>query len=430
MKIEDMLLMSVNSLRNRKLRSWLTALGVVVGVASVVALVSIGEGLQQSISSQLNGLGANIITVSAGFSRAGGGFQIGGEGGFGFGQRTEKNLTESDARIIKTIPGVAYVDGIVSGRTSIDYNGQTASASIQGVDPSSWKNMVTANLTAGRYLSSGDTYVAVIGSNIATGTFKLPISINRQISINGVNFRVVGVLQSSGGISLSGGGDSVIYIPVGVSRNVLDNGYTFNQLSSISVQTSDASSTQSVADLITKNLLLTRHETNSTKDFTVSSAAQLQSQVSTITSTITLFLGGIAAISLFVGGIGIANTMFMSVVERTRQIGILKALGTTNNEVMGLFLSESALLGLVGGVVGVILGFLISTLISGIGSGSGGFLLRGGAGGAAGSGLQTYVPPWLVVLGIGFSVIIGMISGIFPARRAAKLQPVEALRYE
>jgi len=419
MKYFDILTMSFNSLTHRRLRSWLTALGIVVGVAAVVALVSVGQGLQQNVQSQLGGLGANIITISLGFQRAGGGFGFGGERA----TTSTANLTDSDIRIIRSTPGVLYVDGIVSGRADVLFSSQTASMSIQGVDTSVWKFMITTKLEAGRYLTAGDTYVAVVGYNTAHGLYKRDMQLNSIITIGGHSFRVVGILQS-GGLSFGGGGESVIYIPKENARQVLTTNLASNQYSSITTQTSQSADVQTVVNQLTNNLMLTRHVTNSTRDFTVSSALSAQQSISSVTSTITYFLAGIAGISLLVGGIGIANTMFMSVIERTRQIGVLKSLGTTNNEVMKLFLTESGLLGLIGGVIGVIVGVILSELISLVGVRLGFFGARGGG------GLQTVVSPEVIFLVIGFSVFIGAISGLFPARRAAKLEPVEALRYE
>lgn len=421
MKFFDILRMSMNSLTHRRLRSWLTVLGIVVGVAAVVALVSIGQGLQQTVQSQLGGLGVDIISVTLGFQRAGGGFAFGGERA----TASSSNLTQNDIRNIRSTPGVLYVDGIVSGRANAVYAGQTASLSIQGVDTSVWKFMVTTKLESGRYLSTGDEYVAVIGNNVAHDLFKHDVLLNSLIEIGGHSFRVVGILQA--GTSAFGGGESTIYVPVDNARNVISNNdLQSNQFSSISVQTTPTADVQTVVNQLTSNLMLTRHVTNSTQDFTVTSALSLQQTVSSVTSTITYFLAGIAGISLLVGGIGIANTMFMSVMERTRQIGVLKSLGTTNGEVMKLFLTESGLLGLIGGVIGSIFGVLISLLISELGGGGSLGVFRARNPG----GLQTVVSPEVLLMAIGFSVLIGAISGLFPARRAAKLQPVEALRYE
>jgi putative ABC transport system permease protein len=421
MKFLDILTMSFNSLTHRKLRSWLTVLGIVIGVAAVVGLVSIGQGLQRNVSSQLSGLGSNIISITLGHSRAAGGFGFGGERS----TISTSNLTQSDIRTIRSTPGIQYVDGIVSGRADVTYEGQTASLSITGVDTSVWKYMITTQLASGRYLSNGDEYVVIIGNGIASGLFKNKVQLNSPITIAGHTFRVVGILQSSG-LSFSGGGDTAIYIPVDNARQInVATDIASNQFSSISAQTFSTSDVQSVVNELTSNLMLTRHVTNSTQDFTVTSALSLQQSISTVTNTITYFLAGIAGISLLVGGIGIANTMFMSVIERTRQIGVLKSLGTTNNEVMKLFLTESGLLGLIGGIIGVIFGVLLAYLISALGGLSGGIL-----GGGRGTTSITVISPEVLLLAIGFSVFIGAVSGLLPARRASKLQPVEALRYE
>lgn len=413
MKLIDIMKLSMDGIAHRRLRSWLTILGIVIGVAAVVALVSIGQGLQAMVTEQLSGLGAELITVSPGFSRAEGAgrFRFGG-GGFGGG--TSGNLTESDLRVIKATPGVLYVNGIVSGRADIFYRGQSASVSIQGVDTSVWKFMENTKLESGRYLSQGDSNVVVIGNRIANSMFKWPITLNGQIQINGQNFKVIGILQSTGFI---GQQDSSVFMPREVAREILD--FDSNRVSSITVKVSDVSNVQDVSTQIESKLMLARHVTENTQDFTVASAQAVQERVSTITQTMTLFLGGIAAISLLVGGIGIANTMFTSVMERTRQIGVLKALGATNFEVMKIFLVESALMGMFGGVAGVVLGFLLSAGISELGVRS-----------LAGPTIVTVITPELILFAVGFSIFIGAISGLLPARRAAQLQPVEALRYE
>lgn len=416
MKTYDILKFGFNSLTQRKLRSWLTILGIVIGIASVVALISIGQGAQVQITGRLSGLGADIITITPGYARAtgpeaGGGFRD--FGGFG-GTRTSGNLTEDDVRVVKTTQGVLYVDGIVSDRGEISYLGESANANIQGVDTSVWRFFETTGLASGRYLSQGDTGVVVIGYRIANSMFKQPLAINRQVTIEGRTFKVVGILQSTGSF---GQEDSAVYMSKEDARQIFD--IDSKKVSSISVKVADASQVQSIANQTQSKLMITRHLQTGKQDFTVTTAQAIQSQISSVTGTLTLLLAAIAGISLLVGAIGISNTMFTSVMERTRQIGILKSLGATDGEIMKIFITEAGFIGLIGGVLGVLFGMMSAGLMSELGI----RLFSQG-------GFSTVVSPELVVFTILFSIVIGAISGLLPAKRAASLQPVEALRYE
>jgi putative ABC transport system permease protein len=423
MKLNDTIKLSMNSLSHRGLRSWLTILGIVIGVAAVVSIISIGSGTRQVISSQLGGLGADIITISPGFERAFGGGFGGGFEGRSQATTTTQNLTNRDIQIIKSVSGVQFVNGIISQRSDVTYLGQSASVSVQGVDPLAWREMTTSELESGRYLTPSDENVIVIGNGVAQDIFKKPLLINTQINIEGKMFSVVGILKASGGFG-GGGTDNTIFMPINAARTIITN-IRVNQFSSIQVKVADPGLVNEVTNITEERLLLSRHETENTRDFTITSAQQIQTTISGVMGTLNLFLTGIAAISLLVGAIGIANTMFMSVMERTRQIGTLKALGTTNFEIMKLFLLESAMIGFMGGLIGVFLGFIAAGTISELGVRIAGIGGRGGLGGNL-----TVITPELVLFSIGFSVFIGAISGLIPARRAASLQPVEALRYE
>ncbi|MCX6820446.1 MAG: ABC transporter permease [Candidatus Aenigmarchaeota archaeon] len=425
MKFNDIFRLSMNNLLHRGLRSWLTILGIVIGVAAVVGILSISAGLQESISSRLGGLGADILTITPGFSRAAG-FAFAGSGGgstfFTQSASSSKNLTTRDVEVIKAVPGVAVVDGIVSGRATASYLAQSASVSVQGVEPLAWRQMTTTSLGSGRYLSPGDANVVVIGYGIANNVFKQPLGVNTQITIGGQPFKIVGILEQSTGI---GGGDNNVIMPVTAARNIVSD-MTATQLSSIQVKVADVNALNDTSNAIESRLLLSRHVTGTTKDFTITSGAAIQATIASVLDTLNLFLGGIASISLLVGAIGIANTMFMSVMERTRQIGTLKALGATSFEVMKLFLFESAMLGLIGGLIGVFLGFIASGALSELG-----VRLNAASGAAAAGGTSsTLITPQLVLFAMGFSIAIGAIAGILPARSASKLQPIEALRYE
>lgn len=414
MKTFDTFRLSLSHVKKSKMRSWLTTIGIVIGVAAVVAIISIGEGMQESVASRLGSLGADLITVNPGYTRATrGGFEgpRGGSAGI--------NLTDRDVNVIKQVPGVLYVNGMVSGISEIILGTEKTSAVINGVDTSVWRSMVTTELEAGRYLQPGDSNAVVIGYSLAHEIFLQPITLNRPITIGGKTFKVVGIFVQSGG-GFGGGGDNVVYMPADYARDVITTNISRNTFTSIMVKVADTTQADKVAEDIVTKLMPARHVNPQTRDFTVIAFATIQQQINSVVQTISLFLAAIAAVSLLVGAVGIANTMFMSVMERTRQIGLLKALGATDSEVMKLFILESALFGFVGGVLGIITGVLISVLISAVG------LRAIGPGGT----MNAVVTPQLLVFALGFSIFVGIISGVAPARSASKMNPVDALRFE
>lgn len=422
MKLNDIIRLSMNNLTHRKLRSWLTILGIVIGVAAVVSIVSIGSGTQQLVSSQLGDLGADIITISPGFSRAQGMMMGGGPAGGGFGSSESSNLTERDLQVIKSVSGVEFVNGIITGTAEVSYLAQTVDVNVNGVDPLAWSEITTSEMESGRFLTAGDGNVVIISSTLAQDVFKQELLINARITIEGKSFKIVGILESSDTMSFGRGGGNTVYMPITAARTILDD-LEPDQFSSIQVKVSDADLVNQTTENIEAKLMLSRHVTDETKDFTISSSQAMQETISSVMSTLNMFLTGIAAISLLVGAVGIANTMFMSVMERTRQIGVLKSLGTTNFEVMKMFVVESALIGFIGGLIGVFLGFIGSGIVSELSLSIMGSGMRG-------STSITLITPELIIFSILFSVVIGALSGLLPARRAAQLQPVEALRYE
>ncbi|MCE8424505.1 MAG: ABC transporter permease [Candidatus Methanoperedens sp.] len=416
MRIFDIFSLSLSHVKKSKMRSWLTIIGIVIGVAAVVSIISIGEGMQESVQSRLGSLGADLITVTPGFSRAtGGGFE-GGRSAPG----ASINLTDKDVNVIRQVPGVLYVNGMVSGRSDMVSGTEKTSVSISGVDTAVWRSMVTTQLESGRYLQPGDSNSVVIGYSLAHETFLQPLTLNRPIIIGDKTFKVAGIFVQSGGGFGGGGGDNAVFMTADYARDVITTNISRNTFSSIMVKVSDPTLADKVAGDIILKLMPSRHVNQRTRDFTVTAFATIQAQITSVVQTISMFLAAIAAVSLIVGAVGIANTMFMSVMERTRQIGLLKALGATDNEVMELFLIESGLFGFIGGVIGIITGILISVLISEIG------LRAIGPGGA----MNAVVTPQLVVFSLVFSVFIGVISGVAPARSAAKMNPVDALRFE
>jgi len=420
MKIDDIIKFSLRNLSQRGLRSWLTILGIVIGIASIVSILSIGAGMQQTISSQLSGLGSDVVYIIPGFERS-------ARTAFGrvIASRitgTAITLSDRDLATVKSTQGVKIVNGIVSGRANVQYFGENASVQIYGVDPFATREISTVEVEVGRDLVAGDRNVVVVGNRVAKEMFKKPITLNSRLTIEGKTFRVVGILERAGGIVGGITYDNSIFMTTSDARSIITN-INSNEFSVIQFKVEDLQKLDDIVSNVEKRLMISRHVTEETKDFTIITAKSMQETISSVINTLNLFLAGIAAISLVVGAIGIANTMFMSVMERTRQIGTLKALGATNFEVMLMFLFESAMIGFIGGLIGIFLGFIASGLISELG-------IRMIFIGMRGTTSMTIITPQLILFAMGFSVLIGIISGLLPARRAAKLEPVEALRYE
>ncbi len=410
--------LALNSLRYRSLRSWLAVLGIVIGVASVVSLISISVGMNSQVSGSLSGVGANIITVSPGGSRATGmGFGGGApsDGGqrmafssSGLGRTTTSSvLTFDEADKLSSVEGVWKVDAQITSRATVVFKNRNSSLTIVGTDPQAFPDSVGSAIMTGKSLATSDLSTAVIGYSVQEESFGNVSMLNKQIKIGGSTFRVVGILNKTG-TSLSGSSDRTIYITQKRAKTF------FNQTDSVSkivVIAKDGADPDEVATAVTEKLLALRRLTEAKQDFTVTTATSMQEAISSITNTLGIFLGGIASISLIVGGIGVANAMFTSVLEQTRYIGLLKSLGARRRTIMKLFLYEACMVGLVGGIIGVALSFVASVALSYF-------------------GLPSKITLDLVLLGLGFSLAMGAISGLIPARNASSVAPVEALRYE
>jgi len=423
MKIQKSFKIALNIILHSKLRSWLTVIGIVIGIAAIVAIVSVGQGAQMTLEQNLNSLSADILTVSSGFSRAMGaggdfrGFGGGGEQSQSASATAPKNLTIKDVTTLRSVPNIVYVMGVISGSVDVSYLGKSTRASIQGVDPSIWKSFISTDLASGRYLTQADVDSVVIGGRVATSTFS-DVAINRQITIGGQLFRIVGILKTSGGSE-----DSRIFMPIENAVNVLEGKNTKN-FDSISIKIKDITITNDTINQITDRLMLSHGILQaSKKDFSVNSPQAIQERIASTLSSITLFLTAIAAISLIVGAIGIMNSQFTSVLERTKEIGILKALGAKNRDILTIFLISSGIIGLIGGIFGIILGVLSSGFITGLSGGSSGSLGRFSLSAA-------YFSPTLIIEVFLISIVVGLVAGAVPAYRASRLAPVDALRYE
>jgi len=412
MRLKKIFELAVNYVIHSKIRSWLTILGIVVGVSSFIAILALGEGMQQDINERMSSLQVDQITITAGSSRAMGAMP-GFGGGAGGGRPPESsssdiNLTIKDVSAIKGIPEIAAISTEVSGREDIYYTGESLEKSIIGVDIISWLKITTIELESGRLLGPSDKYSVLIGERIATDSFSKVIPLNSLININNKSFRVVGIISDS----------QDIIIPQDVAYVVLSD-TTTNQYDKITVKVNSVDDVNTVTTKIEEKLLLSRHVTTKKKDFTVTAIKDSVERMSEMSNSMIMFLAIIAAISLIVGAIGIANTMFTSVLEKTKEIGIMKSIGATNFDILLLFILTSAMYGIVGGILGVLLGGSVSGTL---GSYIGIAMIRRGGNSALSVGLAVYG----VMLAIGISVI----SGFFPAYRASKLKPVDALRSE
>ncbi|MFH0971397.1 MAG: ABC transporter permease [Candidatus Micrarchaeota archaeon] len=426
MRLLDIAAMSLANMRGRKLRSWLTVLGIVIAVASIIILLSLAYGVEQQVSSRLNQLGNDVIQITPGNSQAsrgggggvairgmgggdqpgggfGGGFAGGGEFRFG---GNEGQLTFTDAERLKIVEGVLAVDPRLTGRLRSMFKGYNATLSIIGVDPSGFKAINTAPMYQGKMLNENDKYSVVLGYNIYARTFGGLPMINRQIKIGDSYYTVIGIINSSSGSFITS--DSAVYMNIDIAKRVLNESTNLNQ---IYIKVRPGQNTDTVAARLENKLVELHRVTAAREDFTITTASFIQSTASAVTATLTLFLAGIAAISLLVGAIGVANTMFMSVLERTREIGVLKALGMKDAEITAEFLIEAGLIGAAGGIFGILLSLGAIFVLS---------LFN----------VAAIATPELLLGSLLFSSIIGVVSGVLPARNAAHLQPVEALRYE
>lgn len=415
MILERSFKIAVNILIHSKLRSWLTIIGIVIGIAAIVAIISIGNGFQKSFQDQVGSLGADLIYVTLGFDRANAcpGPHCSERPGETSSSVSSDPFTTKELQALKSIPEIAYVTPLLVGTEAVSYMGGTADISLQGVDGSTWQYLTTDTLSEGRFLQSGDSASIVIGNGVAHDLFKEDIPLNRDITIGSKTFRVVGILEKSGGFSSD---DQKIFMPLNQAQDVL--GKDPNTYDAFIIKAKDDDSVDGALVAIEEKFLLVRHKSEDTKDFTVLSMKTILDTVSQILTGFTFFLGTIAAVSLLVGAVGIANTMFTAVLERTKEIGIMKALGAKQSDILLIFLINSGLVGLIGGVLGVLIGGGIALLIPYLGIS----FVQGG------ETLQTSVSLGLIIFSLLFSIILGMLSGIIPAYRASKLQPIEALR--
>ena len=397
--------MALDGLVTNKLRSLLTMLGIIIGVGAVIAMVSLGFGVSDRIQSSISALGSNLIIVIPGGTTATGQRVQAGTGA---------RLTYDDSKAIaKQVDSINYVAPAVSRSYQVIFNNQNWITQVEGTTPE-FLPVRNFEMGKGEFFTSKDVdsraRVAVIGATIAENLFLDSNPIGQTIRINKAPFTVIGVLQAKGQTAMGTDQDDLIVVPITTAMQRM-MGITY--IHRISIQAADEASIDPVQEDIT-TLLRTRHriQPKADNDFTVRNLAAVMQTATETTNNMTLLLGNVAGISLLVGGIGIMNIMLVSVTERTREIGIRKALGATYNNILLQFLIEAMFISLVGGSIGIALGLVASALISNY----------------LGFGV---VISWLaVVVAFIFSVAVGLFFGIYPARKAALLNPIDALRYE
>lgn len=404
--ISDYLSYAFKNLKYRKVRTWLTMVGIVIGIAAVVSIISLGQGLEDMVTGQFEDMGADKITIMPGSSLMSMGMAA-------------ISLNQKDHDVIKRTKGVEYVTGMIYSSIRIEYKDESEYTFVIGLPLDSdskriFDTMQNFKIDYGRDLKDGDNNVVVVGSSVAEDDkiFEKGVSIGSKITIKGVDFKVIGVLETLGNEQ----DDRSVYINIDRSRDIFGNKEDYDMFF---VQAKSGFDVSEVADDITDALRKSRDLKEGEEDFNVQTTEQLQESFGTIFSIVQWFLIGIASISIVVGGIGIMNTMYTSVLERTYDIGIMKAVGAKNSDILMLFVIEAGTLGAVGGIVGMIVGGGFAKLIEIVAKNA-----------LPADLLKAHLGVELLVGAVLFAFVVGMASGAFPARQAARMKPVDALRYE
>lgn len=401
--ILDYARLAVKNIVHRKRRSWLTVIGILIGIAAVVSLVSIGQGLENSIIQEFQSIGSDKVFISPG-----GGFssQVSG---------TTSVLTGDDLAAVRRTRGVEEAAGIVYTSTQASFQGETAFLTLIGSPTNEQQDLVLDSwgfdFEKGRKLRSTDRYNLIVGSQVANSVYEDEVGIRNKLEINDQEFRVSGVLEATGDPGI----DRAVIMPIDSAREITgrEKGYGY-----ILAELQQGFQPEEVRKRLERNLRQERNLEKGEEDFTIQTPDDLVESFQNILGIVRAVVIGIASISLLVGGVGIMNTMYTSVTERTREIGIMKAVGATKKQIMAIFLLESGLIGLIGGFIGLTIGVGMA------------YIAALAASQAVQLTIRPFLGPELLLGALMFSFLTGTISGLLPARRAANLEPAEALRYE
>ncbi|MCK5476460.1 MAG: ABC transporter permease [Candidatus Aenigmarchaeota archaeon] len=398
----------MSSIKQRKMRSWLTMIGIFIGIAAVVSLISLGDGMQSAINEQFEKMGSDKIMVMPG-----------GAGGVGMMNMmtSAAKLTEDDLKIIKKQSGVDVAGGMIFKSVAVKYKDKTKYSFVNGIPTDDtqdiFKDMESYEMLKGRDLKEGNDKEVLIGYDIAyTDYFDKRPKLRDKIYIMDKPFTIIGVIDRIGNSQ----DDSSLYVTFDAASDLFG---TKDEYGIILVKVKPNVKPADLAEILKKKLRRERREKEGEESFQVQTTEQLLNQVNSLLDVINAVLIAIASIALVVGGVGIMNTMYTSIVERTKDIGIMKAIGATDSQILSIFLFEAGIYGLVGGTIGVILGYMISKSAEYITV----VVLQQEL-------LSVTYDPYLIGGALAFSTILGILSGIFPAKKAADMEPVDALRYE
>jgi len=389
MKFTQGIKMALSSVVANKMRSFLTMLGIIIGILSVIILIGMGQGTKQQVANQIQGLGTNLITVSITGSR---------------------DITVSNADIVSldTKPGIEAIAPIIDGNVTAEAGDKNTTTAVESTTPN-YEQIKQVGAQSGRFINQNDIdnryRVAVVGVDVIDAIFPNRNVVGKTMLINGNLFTIIGILQQTGSTS-AGSNDNKIIIPISTAERLLKN-------KSIRTFYVEATSPNTVNDAMANlQVFMLRKSDNNSSVFSVFNQSDLLSTATASSNSMTLMLGGIAGISLLVGGIGIMNIMLVSVMERTREIGLRKSIGAKRGDILLQFLIESLVISGVGGIIGVIGGFIGADLLGKF------------------ANISVLISPMVVFLAFGFSAGVGIIFGLYPANKASKLRPIDALRYE